>query len=68
MGNTRTGVSAGLVVSLLVLATLGLGGCREEEQGRPISLEKGEYAGKPDTPLTEEQLRALQQRGKLQQQ
>ncbi len=34
---------------LLVLVA-ALGGCREEEQGRILIFDKGNYAGKPDTP------------------
>ncbi len=44
----------------------GLAGCREEEQNRVMHLEKGVYSGAADTKLTEEQRRALEQRGRLQ--
>ncbi len=57
------------VVGIGVLLTglaLGLGACRENEQDRPLHLEKGTYSGQPDTELTEDQRRALQQRGQLQ--
>jgi hypothetical protein len=64
MGNAKTVLIA---VFAIGLAT-GLAGCREEEQDRALHLEKGVYAGKPDTPLTEDQRRALEQRGQLQQQ
>ncbi|MDJ0894111.1 MAG: hypothetical protein QNJ92_03140 [Alphaproteobacteria bacterium] len=43
----------------VVLAATTLSGCRESEQGRVLSYKKGEYLGKPDTELNEDQLNAL---------
>jgi hypothetical protein len=57
---------AGIVAVLALGMAIGLAGCREEEQGRAMHLEKGVYSGKSDTELTEEQRRALEQRGRLQ--
>ena len=39
-----------------------LAGCQEDGAPRPVHLDKGVYQGAADTPLTAEQLRALQQR------
>lgn len=41
-----------------VLATAG---CKDSV--RPLSYNKGEYGGKADTKLTEEQVKALRERG-----
>lgn len=43
-------------------AALLLAGCQEEATSRPVHLDKGVYQGVADTPLTAEQVRALQQR------
>ncbi|WP_042697887.1 hypothetical protein [Azospirillum sp. B506] len=43
-------------------AALLLAGCQEDAAPRPIHLDKGVYQGAADTPLTAEQVRALQQR------
>jgi hypothetical protein len=51
--------------ALLTVATL-IAGCRVEEQGRPLIVHKGEYAGAPDTPLTASQLQVLDRRAELQ--
>lgn len=52
----------------MVLAALGLQGCRKEEQGRVILHKKGAYAGKPDQKLSEAQNDALRLRAASQQQ
>jgi hypothetical protein len=62
MRTTRSAIIAVIVAGVAV----GLAGCREEEQDRPLHLEKGTYSGKADTELTAEQRRALEQRGQLQ--
>lgn len=51
---------------LAASAAIVLGGCREEEQNRVMHIEKGEYRGPADTPLSEDDLRALRQRAKQQ--
>ncbi len=43
-------------------AALLLAGCQEDATPRPVHLDKGVYQGAADTPLTAEQVRALQQR------
>ncbi len=50
------------VLSLTVTAAVALSACRETETGRPISLQKGTYQGKADTPLSPETLKVLRQR------
>jgi len=50
------------LIGLVSVAILVLGGCRAEEQGRLTSYEPGVYKGKPDTQLSEAQLRVLRQR------
>jgi len=39
----------GPAVALTLLAALSTTGCRDDEQGRKLSFDKGEYAG-PDMP------------------
>jgi hypothetical protein len=51
-----------LTVSAVILLAAGLAACREDEQGRPLSYEKGVYAGQSDEPLSEEARRQLDQR------
>ena len=50
-----------VVLAVLVLP-LALAACREEEQNRPLSHTPGVYQGVEDQTLTQEELRALQQR------
>jgi hypothetical protein len=50
-------------LACLFLATLGLAGCRDEEQGRVLQYQKGVYLGKPDTELTQDQRDVLRHRG-----
>ena len=54
----------GLVRTFSVVAVLGLAltACRAEEQGRILRYEPGVYKGKPDTQLSEAQVRALRER------
>lgn len=55
-----------MTVMRLVLLAFGaailLAGCQEDGAPRPVHLDKGVYQGAADTPLTAEQVRALQQR------
>ena len=37
-------------------------GCREDEQNRPLTYDKGTYQGQPDTALSGEQVDLLRQR------
>jgi hypothetical protein len=51
----------GLLVTGLAAVTL-LGGCREDEQGRPLRFQKGVYLGTPDTKLQDSQVAELGKR------
>ena len=66
MDSSRTGfvkaVPRAAALAAVLLALGGLSACREHEQGRPLIYHQGEYEGQPDTPLSEEDLRVLQQR------
>ncbi|MAA99893.1 MAG: hypothetical protein CMN86_16630 [Stappia sp.] len=64
MRSARAGWGA-LAISAIVLALVP--GCREDEQNRPLHLEKGVYQGKADRPLTDEERRELRHRGLRQQ-
>ena len=37
-------------------------GCREDEQNRPLTYDKGRYQGQPDPALSDQQVEALRQR------
>ena len=54
--------------SLLAIAvvSVAMSSCREEEQGRYLSYEKGTYLGKTDTSLNSVQLGELTGRSRLQ--
>ena len=54
---------ARLFVGGLVLASLAVTGCREDEQNRVLLFEKGTYLGRPDQALSEQQADLLRQRG-----
>lgn len=57
----------GIKVACAVLAPiLALAACKAEEQGRNIDFKPGVYLGKPDTQLSESQVRQLRQRASLQ--
>ena len=55
----------GIGTALLLGALLALAGCRETEQGRPLSFEPGVYKGQKTPALTTEQRRALQERSRI---
>jgi hypothetical protein len=52
-------------IALVLTAVLALAGCREEEQGRRLGFEPGVYKGEKLPALTDNQLRALQDRSRL---
>jgi len=52
-----------VVIGIMAIATSS---CREEEQGRLLSYEKGTYLGKADSALSAEQLSELANRSRLQ--
>jgi len=51
-----------LLLGCLLVAGLAISGCRKEEQNRMLEFDKGEYLGKSDQSLTEEQLTELRHR------
>lgn len=53
-------------VLLAVALAGGLSSCREDEQGRPLTYEKGVYGGAEDQPLPPGTDQALQQRARYQ--
>lgn len=59
---TRSGGFALLAVLALAAA---LGGCRADEQNRPLHFDKGKYEGKQDESLSADQLKALRERAEL---
>jgi hypothetical protein len=52
------------IVIWLVIAGLNLlvQGCREDEQNRSLTYDKGSYQGQPDQALSDEQIDVLRQR------
>ncbi len=48
-----------VVLGCVMAAGVLLGACRENEQGRVLLYQKGNYLGKPDTAVSEGALRAL---------
>lgn len=50
---------------VLGVVALAITGCREEEQGRPLAFEPGVYKGEKLQPLTDDQLRVLQDRARI---
>lgn len=55
-----------MLLCCIAALTLALGGCREDEQGRILKFEQGEYLGKSDQSLSEEQVDELRHRARLQ--
>lgn len=55
-----------MLAMLGVVLLLPLLGCRESEQGRPLSLEKGVYQGKTGTVLDRKTIDALERRAQYQ--
>lgn len=49
-----------VAIFLILGGIVALAGCNDTD--RPLSYNKGEYAGKPDTDLTSEQVETLRQR------
>lgn len=50
------------VIGLTCLVAFTLQSCREAEQGRPLSYEKGVYGGAPDEEIDEETRKKLRDR------
>lgn len=49
-------------VALAAAALAALAACRPEEQGRPLTYEKGVYLGAADTELDDQTLSSLRER------
>lgn len=64
MSGMRRSLAAAAAVALLATA---LAACREEEQGRPLSFQKGTYQGPQGQTLTAEAVKATGDRVKRQQ-
>jgi hypothetical protein len=62
----KSGTRKSLVLACAVVVGLALAGCRPEEQGRSISLEKGVYPGPKPAQLSEEQINRLRHRARTQ--
>lgn len=60
------GLKRTALAGCLVVVGLALGGCRESEQNRPLMFEKGKYLGKPDQPLSDQQIEELRRRAEEQ--
>lgn len=54
-----------IFIAAILLATM-LAGCRDEEQGRPYIVDKGQYTGMVDSQLSAAQMSALNSRTVLQ--
>lgn len=46
----------------IIVIGAGLGGCRDDEQGRPLVKQKGVYEGPKDQPLDQQRLDDLKSR------
>jgi len=55
-----------LLLGCLLMVGLATGGCRKDEQNRPLQFEKGTYLGEPDQNLTDKQLTELRRRANRQ--
>ena len=51
-----------LILGLALAAGLAVSSCRKEEQKRPLSFEKGHYAGKPVAEPSQQALDATKKR------
>lgn len=54
-----------ITTALVMAAVLALAGCREADQGRPLTFEPGVYKGQKAPALTDAQLRALRERSNI---
>ena len=58
-------ISRCVLATLLLTVAVAAGGCRKEEQDRPLSFEPGVYKGQKDEPLSDQNRRDLDERAKL---
>ncbi|MEL6962109.1 MAG: hypothetical protein AAFO01_05085 [Pseudomonadota bacterium] len=56
------GAKQALLIAAIVGVAMGISGCREDEQGRPMVKQKGLYEGQPDETLSEDTRSALRAR------
>jgi len=61
MGMASLGRRALLALTVMGVAA-GLGGCRDDEQGRPLLKKKGVYEGPKDEPFDQQHLDDLKSR------
>ncbi len=59
---TMKKMKTALLLSSVMAASLVLGACRDEEQGRSLAQNKGNYAGKPDAKLSDAARRSIMDR------
>lgn len=55
-----------LVITMTVVCPFMLTACKQDEQGRPITYEKGVYGGAEDQTLTKQQQEKLRARANFQ--
>lgn len=58
--------SALVQVFAIALLAFGLAGCRNDVGERPLGFEPGTYQGKKDAALSKSDVKALQERARLQ--
>jgi hypothetical protein len=51
---------------IMIMLAMGISACRKEEQGRPLSYDKGNYQGKTDQSLSDIVVNNLIQRSRYQ--
>lgn len=57
-----SGAKRALLLSVVAGLAMGIAGCREDEQGRPMVKQKGVYEGAVDEALAEDRLSDLKSR------
>ena len=57
-----SGAKRALLVTAVFGLSLGLAGCRDDEQGRPMVKQKGVYEGQEDEAIGERALQDLRSR------
>ena len=64
---TWRGSKISLFAVLIVAIGVGVAGCRENEEGRTVALEKGKYPGEIPSSLSADQVNELRHRAQNQQ-
>lgn len=57
-----SGAKRALMMMVVFGLSLGLAGCRDDEQARPMVKQKGVYEGQKDEPIDDDRLQALRSR------